>query len=103
MAAESFARLAEHRGDTRRLAHLRHVTGRTAFRMAERTVPPLEKRYLLGQRTKDLTGGADRLRVERVAGRAQLGLADVRRFGGLRAARRMHDARQAGFDRERAV
>ncbi len=80
MAAHALPRLAEHGGDRRGVGDLRHVAGLAAPLGSKGTVAPFEVRHLLGERRRHLAVRAERPGVERVAGRAELGLLDV---GGL--------------------
>ena len=102
-------RLAEDAGDRRRLGDRRHVAVLARARRARGAAGrlrvdaalPLRVRHLLGQRADHRSAGAERMRRQRVAGRAQRRRLDVPAFGRPEARRRVHDAREPRFDRVR--
>ncbi len=63
-------------------------------------VPPLEVGDLFGERRRALSVRSERFGVERVAGRAEFGLLDVRGFGRRHPCSRVHDPRAARVDSE---
>jgi len=67
---EALARLAEHRGDRRRVVHDLHVARLAALLRPIPAVAPFEVRHLLRQPADHLAAGPEGLRDERVTGRA---------------------------------
>ena len=93
------ALVAEHRGDAHRSRRRRHVARLTAPPLLEKAaVTPLLVVHLLRQRSDRAPIRSERSGDERVARRAQLGLAHVRRLLLLEARHGMHDPPASGVD-----